>query len=170
MHEGGVVFQRLHQVRLHRVFQENGHSAVSLDVAGVDWLFLAGIGHDDVAQTLLQVFQIVGQAQDRHDFRSHGDVKAGLAREAVRHAAQRHHDVAQSAVVHIHDAAPHHAALVDIKAVAPVNVVVDHRRQQVVRRGDGVEVACEVQVHLFHRHNLGIAAAGSAALHAKVRA
>jgi hypothetical protein len=33
-------------------------------------------------------------------------------------------------------------------------VVVDHRRQQVVRRGDGVEIAGEVQVHFLHRHDL----------------
>jgi hypothetical protein len=35
-------------------------------------------------------FQIVRQAQDRHDLRGHRDVEAGLAREAVGHAAKRH--------------------------------------------------------------------------------
>jgi hypothetical protein len=46
------------------------------------------------------------------------------------------------------------AALVDFQLVAPVDVVVDHRRQQVVGRGDGVEIAGEVQVHVLHRHHL----------------
>src|SRR3546814_14745532 len=47
------------------------------------------------------------------------------------------------------------------------DVVVDQGRQQVVRRGDGVEVAGEVEVDVLHRHHLGVAAAGGAALHAE---
>ena len=59
------------------------------------------------------------------------------------------------------------AAAVDAEAVAPVDVIVDQRRKQIVRRRDGVEVAGEMQVDVFHRHDLGIAAAGRAALHAE---
>ena len=36
-----------------------------------------------------------------------------------------------------------------------------------MRRCDGVKIAGEMQVDIFHRHNLRIAAARSAALHAK---
>jgi hypothetical protein len=54
-----------------------------------------------------------------------------------------------------------------ISSVAPVDVVVDHRRQQVVGRGDGVKIAGEMEVHVLHRHDLRIAAAGRAALHAE---
>ncbi len=79
-------------------------------------------------------------------------------------------DVAQRAVVHVHHPAPGDAAGVDVQRVAPVDVVVDHRRQQVVRRGDRVEIAGEVEVHVLHRHDLRLAAAGRAALHAEVRA
>ena len=81
-----------------------------------------------------------------------------------------HDDLAQRAVVHVHDAAPDDAARVDVELVAPVDVVVDHRRQQVVRRGDGVEVAGEVEVDVLHRHDLRVAAAGRAALHAEAGA
>ncbi len=88
---------------------------------------------------------------------------------AVGDTAQRADDLAQRAVVHVHDAAPGDAAGVDAEFVAPVDVVVDHRRQQVVRRGDGVEVAGEVQVDVLHRHDLGIAAARRTALHAEAR-
>jgi hypothetical protein len=56
-----------------------------------------------------------------------------------------------------------------MQAVAPVDVIVDERGEQIVRRGDGVEVAGEVEVDVFHRHDLGIAAAGGAALHAEAR-
>ena len=36
--------------------------------------------------------------------------------------------------------------------VAPIDMVVDHRAQQVMRDGNGVEIAGEMQVHFFHRH------------------
>jgi hypothetical protein len=49
-------------------------------------------------------------------------------------------------------------------------VVVHHRREQVVGRGDGVEVAGEVEVDVLHRHHLRVAAAGRAALDAEARA
>ena len=42
--------------------------------------------------------------------------------------------------------------------------------EQVVGAADGVEVAGEVQVDVFHRHHLGIAAAGGAALDAEAGA
>ena len=48
-------------------------------------------------------------------------------------------------------------------------MVVDHRGQEVVGRGDGVHVAGEVKVDVLHRHHLGVAAAGGAALHPEHR-
>jgi hypothetical protein len=123
-----------------------------------------------VAQPALQVVQIGGQTQDRHDLRGHRDVEAGLPGKAVGHPAQPHDVVAQGAVVHVHHPAPADAALVDLQLVAPVDVVVDHRREQVVGAGDGVEIAGEVEVHLLHRHHLRVSAAGRAALHAEAGA
>ncbi len=38
-----------------------------------------------------------------------------------------------------------------------------------MRRGDGVEVAGEVQVDVVHRRDLRVTAAGAAALHAEAR-
>ena len=133
MHEGRVVLQRLHQVRLHGVLEQHGHRAVGLEVAGIDRRLVAAVADDDVAEPLLQVLEVGGQAEDRHDFRGDGDVEAGLARKAVGDAAERADDLAQRAVVHVHDAAPDDAAGVDAELVAPVDVVVDQRRQQVVR-------------------------------------
>ncbi|CAI8364817.1 MAG: Uncharacterised protein [Rhodospirillaceae bacterium] len=126
--EGWVVFQRLNQIGLHRLLQQHGHRAVSLDIAAVDGGAVAAVGDDDIAQPLLEIIQIGGQAQDRHDFRSNRDVETRLTRETVGHAAQRGHHVAQGAVVHIQHAAPDHPAGVDPLLIAPVDVVLDHRR------------------------------------------
>ena len=38
-----------------------------------------------------------------------------------------------------------------------VDVIVQHGRQQVVGRADGMEVPSKVQVDIFHRNDLGIA-------------
>ena len=167
--EGGRALQRLHQVRRQRLLEQRGHRAVRLEVLGEDRLAVAGIGDDDLAEALLEVVEVLGEAEDRHHFGGDGDVEAGLARIAVGDAAERADDLAQRAVVHVHDAAPGDAARIDAEAIAPIDVVVDQRRQQIVRRGDGVEVAGEMQIDVLHRHHLGIAAAGGAALHAEGR-
>jgi len=72
-------------------------------------------------------------------------------------------DRAQRAIVHVEDAPPGHPARIDAERVAPIDVIVEERREQIVRRGDGVEIPGEVQVDVLHRHDLGIAAAGGAA-------
>ena len=169
MHEGGVVLQRLHEVGLHRVLQQHGHRALGLDIAAIDRGLVAAIGDDHRAEARFEVLEIAGEAQDRHDLRGHGDVEPVFAGEAVGDPAQRRGDLPQRAVVHVHHAAPDHAARVDVEIVAPVDVVVDHRRQQAVRAGDGVEISGEMEVHVFHRHDLRAPAPGSAALHPEIR-
>ncbi len=51
-----------------------------------------------------------------------------------------------------------------------VHARIDGRGQQVVGCRDGVNIACQVQVEIFHGNNLAVAAAGCAALDAKSRA
>ena len=53
--------------------------------------------------------------------------------------------------------------------VAPVDMVVEQRGEEVVRGGDRVEVAGEVEVDVDHRRDLRAAAAGRAALHPEAR-
>jgi hypothetical protein len=167
MDERGRALQRLHQVRRNRLLQQGGHRAMCVEITRADRLTIACIGDDDVAEPLFQVVEVLGQAEDRHDLRGDGDVEAGLARIAVGDAAERADDLAQCAVVHVHHPAPGDAAAIDAERVAPVDVVVDQRRKQIVRRGDGMEVAGKMEVNVLHRHDLGVAAAGRAALHAE---
>ena len=103
---------------------------------------------------MFQIIDVFGQAEHRHDFRGHGDVEAILARHAVRFAAQADHDIAQGPVVHVHRPPPDDPARVDSQRVALVQMVVERRRQQRVSRGNGVKITGEMQVDLFHRHDL----------------
>ncbi len=111
----------------------------------------------------------LGEAEDRHHLGGDRDVEAGFARIAVGDAAERADDLAQRAVVHVHHAPPGDAAAVDAERIAPVDVIVDQRREQIVRRGDRMEVAGEMEVDVLHRNDLRVTAAGSAALHAEGR-
>ena len=64
-----------------------------------------------------------------------------LAGVAVLLAAETDHDVAQGAVADVEDPGPEHVVGVDAELVAVVDVVVDERRGEVVRRADRVDVA-----------------------------
>ena len=98
------------------------------------------------------------------------DVEAVLTRVAVAGSTERHDDVAQRAIVHVQHALPRDPAHVYAEFVAVVDMVVEQRREQIVGELDGVEVAGEVQIDVFHRHDLGVTAAGRPALHAEYRA
>jgi hypothetical protein len=58
---------------------------------------------------------------------------------------------------------------IEIESVAEEEMRGEHGGEQVVRGGDGVEVAVEVKIDLLARLHLGQAAAGRAALHAENR-
>jgi hypothetical protein len=60
-----------------------------------------------------------------------------------------------------------HASRVDAEGVALRQMIVEHRGEQIVRAADGVHVAGEVQIDIFHRRDLRVTAAGGAALHAE---
>ena len=56
---------------------------------------------------------------------------------------------------------------IDAERVAAEEVVVQERGAKVVRRGDRVQVAREVDVDVLHRQDLAVAATGRAALEAE---
>src|SRR5690606_17457202 len=96
-----------------------------------------------------------------------GDVKSGLARDAVGAAAKAGDDLPQVAVVYVHAAADVDAAGLDAELVAELQVVVQKRASQVVGGLHGVDVAGQVDVQVFRRNDLSKTAARSAALDAK---
>ena len=162
--EGRDVLKGLDEVRLYRVLEEHRHRALRFEVARGDGLVFVGVGDDDVREALLEVFDALREAEYRHDLGGDCDVEAVLARHAVDLAAEADDYVAERAVVHVEDALEDYAARVDVERVALLYGVVEHRGEKVVRRGDGVEVAGEVDVDVFHRDDLAVSAAGGSAL------
>jgi hypothetical protein len=88
----------------------------------------------------------------------------------VRAAAEAGDDVPEVSVVHVHAPAPGDRQRVEPGLVSVVQVRVDHRGKEVVRRGDRMQVAREVEVEVLHRDDLGVAPSRSPALHAEHRA
>jgi len=91
-----------------------------------------------------------------------------LADHAVLARAEADNDVAQHAIADIQNTAPRDAVAID-QGFVVVDLVVDHRCEQVVRGGDRVHVACEVKVQPIHRHDLAVATSRGAALDAEGR-
>src|SRR6202034_111367 len=121
------------------------------------------------AKLLLELLEAGCEAEGRHDLRGDSNVESVLAWKAVARA-KANNGFAKRAVVHIEHAPPGDARLIETERVAPVHVIVDHRRKQIVRRCDRVKIAGEMKVDLVHWDNLGVAAPGCAALHAEAGA
>ena len=167
--ERGRVLEGLHEVRRERVAEDRGHRAVRVEVAGPHGLPVARVADDDVAEPLLEVGETGREAEDGHHLARDDDVEARLARIAVARPAEADDDVAERAVVDVEHAPPGDAPDVDAERVAVLDVVVDERCEQVGGDADRREVTREVEVDVFHRHDLRVPAAGGAALHAEDR-
>ena len=165
--ERGLAFERLHEVGLDRLLQEDGHRSGGAQLLRRYGLALECLRDGDRGEPLPQVEEIGRDGDDRHHLRRSRDVEAGLADVAVHPSAESERDVAQRAVVDVDAAAPADGQRIDAELVAVQDVRLEHRGEQVVRRADRVDVAGEVQVHVLHRHHLRIAAARRTALDAE---
>ena len=167
MDQDGSALTGAQEIGLERIAQDGAHGPSSLQVLGTDPLPTAVATDHDAPQAIAQVSQVSGQRHDDHELACRGDVEGGLPGDAVDLGSQAGDDVAQGAVVDVQDPGPGDGALVDVEIVAVVQVVVDHRRQEVVGGGDGVEVAGQVQVHPLGRQDAGPPGAAGPALDAE---
>ncbi len=169
VHEARLALQRLDQVGLERILEQHRHRTRAAHLLGRDRCAVDVVADRDRTHPPPQILQRGGHAHDRHDLGGGNDVEAGLTRNPVSRAAQTGDDVSQVAIVHVDRSPPGHAVRRDPALVAVEDVAIDERRQHVVGRGHGVEVAGEVEVEILHRHDLGEPAAGRAALDAEDR-
>ena len=106
--EGGVVLERLHEVRQDRLGEQHRHRPVGLEVARRHRPPVAGLADDDGAEPALEVGAVGREAEDRHHLGRGDDVEAGLAGEAVPRPPERDGEIAERPVVHVDDAPPRH--------------------------------------------------------------
>ena len=143
MHQGRRALQRLHQIGLQGGLQQHRHRAIGLQIGRRHRLALPRLRHHDAPQTGLQIGQIGGEAEHRHHFGGNRDIKPILAHRPIG-AAHAGDDGPQRTVIHVHHPLPGDLARVDTQRVAVMQMVVDQRREQVMRAGDGVEIAGEM--------------------------
>ena len=95
VHQRRRANQGLHQVRVDRVAQQGSNRTCALQITRRHGLAVVGLTHHDASDALLQILQVGGQAQDRHDLAGCRDVEPALARSALARPAQPRDDVAQ---------------------------------------------------------------------------
>ena len=86
---------------------------------------------------------------------------------AVYAAAYTGFQGAELAVVHIHTAPPDHTVYAQL--IALINMIIHHGGQKIIGCADGMKIPGEMEIDILHGSDLGIAAAGGAALHAEHR-
>ena len=86
--ERGLALERLDEVRLDRVLEQDGHRARSLELLGRDRLALPGVADGDLPEPLAEVEEVARDGDDGHDLGGSRDVEARLADVAVRAAAE----------------------------------------------------------------------------------
>ncbi len=106
MDVGRAALERLQQVRLDRVAQEDRHRTGDAEILGGDGLPLTVRGHDDPAKARSQVEEVAREGEDRHHLRGDGDHPLGLTGDAVLLAAEADHRPPDRPVADVDHARP----------------------------------------------------------------
>ena len=168
--ESRRVLGRLHEVGQKRVFQQDRDGAGDTQVVYRERFIVVGVAQEDIPDATLEVVEVRGEAEDGHDFRSRSDVEARLGRYAIDGTAQAGDDVAQATVVYVQDTFPLDFLQTETSMAILIQMVVEQCRNHVVSRGNGVEIAREVEVDVLHWEDLCVSASCCATLHAETRA
>ena len=130
--EGGVALEGLDEVRHQRLSHQQSHRSGGTDVVGGNRIAGVRLGDDDAPDAGAQIHVVLRQREYGHHLAGRGDVEAVGADDAVGSTAQTDGDLPQAAVVHVDGAGPVDSVDVDVQLVAPMEVVVDDGRAQVV--------------------------------------
>ena len=170
VNQGGRAVGGLDQIGENGFCEQRHHSSGRAEVASADRFSVTGNSDDDAIEPPAKILEIFRKGDDGHDFRSGGDDEAGLAAAALFLAVERNGDAAQGAVVHVDGTRPGDALGIKMQIVAVEEMRIDKSGEQIVRRGDGVKIAVEMEIDFRTRLDLRKAAPGGGALHAEHRA
>ena len=95
VHEDGCVLERLQQVGLDGIADDDRHGTGGLELLGGDGLAVRRVADDDPSHALAQVAQRRGEREHGHHLGRRGDVEAGLPRRAVLFRPEPAHNVAK---------------------------------------------------------------------------
>ena len=154
----------LYEIGMDGIDEQGCDGSRDTEVVDGEGTVIDGDAEENVADAPLQVFNVGSKTKDSHQFGSRGDVEARGTLYAVGTAANADVYMTEAAVVDIEYAFP-----IDFLEEGPfiamlVEMIVEQRAERVVGRGDGMEVAGEVEIDFLHRQHLRIASSCSSAL------
>ena len=167
--KGGGPLQRLDEIGLDGILQERSHGPFCLQIVSCDRIPVIGVGDDDPGESGLQIHQVGSETQHRHDFTGNRDIKAVFPGNTLGLPAEAVNDVAELTIVHVDSTLPGDLLRINPEGIALLNMVIKHSGQKIVGCADGMEIAGEVEIDVFHGNDLSISAAGSTALDTKDR-
>ena len=152
------MFKGLDQVRLHGILQKRCHGPHCLQILCRHRFSLIVVCHDHPSQPFLQIFHILRKTEHRHNFRRNRNDKMVFSYSSIGFCPKSHHNIAQNPVVHVKASFPHHLSGVNGKLVSLLDMIVQNCCQQIVGRGDGMEIPCKMKVQILHGNYLREAA------------
>ena len=164
MDKGRYLFQGLYQVRFQGILHEGSHGPLGVDITGSNRFVIIGVAYDDPGKSFLHIPNGISKAEDGHHFGSYGNIKSVFPGNPIGMSTKTYDDMAEHPVVHILHPFPDHPAGIDAQGISLLDMVVHHGSQKIVGCCNGMKVTGEMEVNIFHRNHLGIAAACSAAL------
>ena len=106
MHQCRPALQSLYEIGQDGVLEKKGHGTRGLEVGRGDRLPIAGEPYDDPADPRLEVGEIGGKSENRHDLAAGHDHEPFLPHRARVDAAEADDHGTQRPVVHVHRAGP----------------------------------------------------------------
>ena len=150
---------------MDRLVQENGHPPVSMDVPGMNRLPVEGECHEDVPEPPLQIPEVMGQAEDRHDLGGGRDDEMFRPGDPGGFLPHTHDNVPEPPIACIETSFPQDPVGIDLQWIVVVDGVVQHGGEEVVGRCHRRDIAGEVKVDVLHGDHLGVPAPRAHALH-----
>ena len=83
-----------------------------------------------------------------------------FSHHTVHLISKTNHDISQHPVVHIQTAFPYNLSGIDSEGISLLDMIVQHRCQQVIGGSDRMEVSGKVEIQILHGNNLGVSASG----------
>ena len=165
-----MVLGGLNEVWMDGILEQSHHRASHTKVLNGEWGVIVAHTKHNATNASIEVVDVACETQDCHNLRCRGDIEASLGRYSVDRATKSRHDKSQRAVVDVEHTTPHHLLQAYLLRAVVVEIVVEQSGNKVVSRGDGVEVASEVEVDILRRQYLGVTASSSTTLHTEARA
>ena len=160
----------LNKIRHNCIFEQGSHCTLGFQTGGKHRLARMGIAYKYPSESFFQIIQITGHTECCHYFRSSSDIESCLPGYSLCRTSQTNDNIPECAFIHVHYSLPLDCSGIEPQiAFLQLDIVIYHGRKKVMSLLNCRQIPCKMKIDIFHGYNLGVASAGSSALHAKNR-